>query len=295
MTTPASEPDVTLPLAARLITRLPWLVKRRIAAHPLAWRLVHGAARRCGWGPRSLGWHTAPNGPFAGIRLFAGHTNHFWIPFGTYETGVVGCLTALVRARRPAEVWDIGAHRGLTALACAAAGAARVVAFEPAPENVEALRTHLEANPRLAPSIQVERTAIAEADGTVTFAVNVTDSSIGHIVSDDEAASGGVAATTVPARSVDSIAASLGRGPSIIKIDVEGAEAMVVRGASRTLRAYRPVLLIELHTPASTRDTLSALDRAGYQWQRLEADGSLEAWSDTQGVHHVLAMPAPSR
>lgn len=277
-----------------LITRLPWAVKRRVASRPLAWRLVNGAARRCGWGPPSLGWHTAANGPFAGIRLFAGHTNHFWIPFGTYELGVVRHLTEQVRARRPAEVWDIGAHRGLTALACAAAGASRVVAFEPAPGNLTALRLHLDANPRLAPLIQVEQVAIADMDGIRSFAVNPTDSSIGHIVADgaDAGDSSRREIITVPARSVDSMTRTLGSVPSVIKIDVEGAEALVLQGADRTLRDYGPALLIELHTPESTRETLAALQRAEYRWQRIARDGSLDPWSDPGELHHVLAVRA---
>jgi hypothetical protein len=45
----------------------------------------------------------------------------------------------------------------------------------------------------------------------------------------------------------------------VIKIDVESAEALVMRGATRLLREHRPLLLIELHGPQASRDTVSLL------------------------------------
>ena len=57
--------------------------------------------------------------------------------------------------------------------------------------------------------------------------------------------------------------ASQDRAPHLIKMDVEGAEYLVLRGMERTLRAHHPHLLIELHpgpTAPSVLTFLSALD-----------------------------------
>ena len=52
--------------------------------------------------------------------------------------------------------------------------------------------------------------------------------------------------------------------PSIIKIDVEGAEADVIRGALGTLRRYRPALLVEVHHVRAMHDVGVLLQEAGY-------------------------------
>jgi FkbM family methyltransferase len=52
--------------------------------------------------------------------------------------------------------------------------------------------------------------------------------------------------------------------PSIIKIDVEGAEALVLAGAHHLLGSLRPVLMIEVHHITAMHDTLTILLRLGY-------------------------------
>ncbi len=44
--------------------------------------------------------------------------------------------------------------------------------------------------------------------------------------------------------------------PDLLKIDVESAEAAVIRGAEELLTKKRPKMLIEVHGPNSSRDTI---------------------------------------
>ncbi|MGB7731103.1 MAG: FkbM family methyltransferase [Candidatus Acidiferrum sp.] len=65
--------------------------------------------------------------------------------------------------------------------------------------------------------------------------------------------------------------------PTVIKCDVEGAEVEVLKGARETLRAYHPLILCEMHSPAMDRTAREILLELGY---------SLEAVDET----HVLAI-----
>jgi len=57
--------------------------------------------------------------------------------------------------------------------------------------------------------------------------------------------------------------------PSAMKIDVEGAEAAVLAGAQELLAAYKPVLLMEIHTIDAALDCAAHLTRLGYRSRTL--------------------------
>ena len=59
--------------------------------------------------------------------------------------------------------------------------------------------------------------------------------------------------------------------PDLIKIDVEGGEALVLAGLERTLKEARPTLLIELHGPEASEKTLELLESAHYRLHELRA------------------------
>src|SRR5262245_11072132 len=124
--------DVALRPAVRMLVDLPYPAKSWIARRPNAWRCYTAACRRLGWDSTMLGWHTPRNGPFAGIRIESLHSNHLWAAAGLYEPEVSHAIVGLLGDGRAAgaEVWDVGAHRGLIALLAARHGACRVVAID---------------------------------------------------------------------------------------------------------------------------------------------------------------------
>src|SRR6478609_9443749 len=146
-------------LPLHLLVNLPWPVKRRIAEHPLAWRMYAGICRRVGWSSDKLGWHAATNGPYFGIHLQATHTNHLWVPMGTYETSISGWLLQLLTGKKwgcvGKGVWDVGAYRGYVSLLCAKHGKGRILSFETYEQNLQYFRLHLRANPTLAGRIEI--------------------------------------------------------------------------------------------------------------------------------------------
>ena len=51
---------------------------------------------------------------------------------------------------------------------------------------------------------------------------------------------------TVRVRPLDTVIEELGHSPDVIKIDVEGAELLVLRGAVKCLERHKPVLVCEM-------------------------------------------------
>jgi hypothetical protein len=81
-----------------------------------------------------------------------------------------------------------------------------------------------------------------------------------------------------PTVTVDAVSALIKRYPDVIKIDVEGAELLVLRGARKTLQEGKPRVLLEVHSDSLKIECRGFLGRLGYVWETLdvEADRPLE-------------------
>ncbi|MEJ7666524.1 MAG: FkbM family methyltransferase [Hymenobacter sp.] len=88
----------------------------------------------------------------------------------------------------------------------------------------------------------------------------------------------------MPALTLDSCFAASARPPDIIKIDVEGAELQVIRGAAALLRRAAPVVVLEYLEPkrhnAPHRQAAALLAELGYQPHRISPEGLLIACPD---------------
>jgi FkbM family methyltransferase len=78
------------------------------------------------------------------------------------------------------------------------------------------------------------------------------------------------ATTEVPTVKLDSFCDKSGMTPDVIKIDVEGSEGMVLRGAASILRRFEPVLVVSTHPywfPASesAEELFDYLAACGYR------------------------------
>jgi FkbM family methyltransferase len=134
---------------------------------------------------------------------------------------------------------DVGANVGsYTLLACGAAGA-RGYCFEPVPSTYEKLLTNLAVN-NLHGKVKHFNQGVGERRDSLAF--TVTEDCTNHVVAaSDESAD----TVVVPVLPLDECIID---PPAMMKIDVEGFETMVLRGASRTLqRPELHSLLIELN------------------------------------------------
>ncbi|HXM67947.1 MAG TPA: FkbM family methyltransferase [Candidatus Acidoferrum sp.] len=140
-------------------------------------------------------------------------------------------------------VYDIGANVGYVCLSLAkrVGPAGRVVAFEPVPRNLAALKRNIEMNGIT--NIQLWEAAASDRSGeaVLRIAENLSTASLVWHRNNPSA-------TELRIRTV-SIDELVERGeiscPKFIKIDVEGAEGGVSQGMRRTLAAARPVVFLE--------------------------------------------------
>ncbi|WP_425229446.1 FkbM family methyltransferase [Sphingomonas sp.] len=181
-------------------------------------------------------------------------------------------------AIRPGSVViDLGAYSGLTAIAFskAAGPTGRVIALEPDPMNFRAAAYNLATHARVngLDNITLLPWAASDADGQMAMSSEGTmGSALVSIVGGYRGAT-----VSVEARTLDSIARHHELAAvDFVKIDIEGAEEMVVRASSAFLAKYRPRLLIEGHlvNGVSTIPPITAfLEANGYACEVVSQEG----------------------
>ncbi|GAA0530609.1 FkbM family methyltransferase [Halorubrum ejinorense] len=222
-------------------------------------------------------------------------------------------LAALDRLPDDAVILDVGAHVGEHAIPLARGTDRRVVAFEPNGESADRLARNVERN-GLGERIDLRRAGLGDANATLTF-YRSTFSKCSAFDRDLATRWGASVAGTerVPIRRLDDLVERVGDGdgagegeetdgadeadepgstgdtegaepldsvprPDAIKVDVEGREAAVLRGAAATIAACRPLVVVEVHgEPAGDESTRAATGPA-------ESDAAaLLTWLETRG------------
>lgn len=181
----------------------------------------------------------------------------------------------IVEALQPRQVfYDVGANVGYYSLIASRAvgDEGRVICFEPLLENVNHLCRHVQLN-RLQ-NVDVLPVACSTGFGMTGFFRGDNDA-LGHIsgvngVGGGDNKSAGDA-YWVPTLSLDEFALRTGRWPAIIKIDVEGAELLVLHGAERILERCKPTIFLSTHGDDVRRQCLAFLEERGFAASPLNA------------------------
>jgi FkbM family methyltransferase len=210
------------------------------------------------------------------VRLSARYRQLSWNPeeYAAFRAAVTSGDTVL----------DVGANIGAYTLLFAqwVGRAGRVVAFEPTPAAVAGLRHQLRLN-GLADRVDVVESAVADVVGTASFAADRVSGSNALIA----AGRAGDHAITVRTTSLDAFCEAHGLRPQVIKIDVEGTEMEVLRGARRTLSVPGVQTFLELHPAAwPSLGVTPALIQAELASQGLAPeplDPSIDIWN-TEGI-----------
>jgi FkbM family methyltransferase len=121
---------------------------------------------------------------------------------------------------------DIGANVGLYSLYLATCGNVRTLAIEPQPGILERLKFHLAANPSA--KVDVLPIALSDHAGEATLVINDSDSGGTHVDKQDGRQGAGER-IAVPSKPLIAVLADAGiRTIDALKIDVEGAEDIVL-------------------------------------------------------------------
>lgn len=178
-------------------------------------------------------------------------------------------LDQLLRTLRPGDVlFDVGANIGVVSLIAAATHPEiTVYAFEPMPENLEALRANIKLN-GMEDRVHAHPIALSDHQGTaVLFADNQAGEGTSSLVNTQKQGR----KLTIETDTMDHFLDRTGVVPDVVKIDVEGAEWEVIKGARGVCQNPKcRSFIIEVHTRhlrsrgLDDADLISDLTSAGF-------------------------------
>lgn len=194
-------------------------------------------------------------------------------------------------------ILDVGAFIGFFSLRFAGwvSGSGRVMALEPDPKSLARLRHRVE-RAGLRNVVDCIQAAVAHESGERHLVLNA-DCPVDHKLGEE-----GMPVNTT---TIDNLLAVFGWPPvSLIKIDVQGAEASVIAGARRTIATYHPSLFVEISNAtlqaygSSAETLLSTLAGFGYTIHRLDRHKISEAvtleqalqWQEATGYIDLLFL-----
>lgn len=208
--------------------------------------------------------------------------------YGLIEPGLTALFIDVVE--ESSIVYDVGAHLGYYSMLAAELGA-EVHAFEPSDRTLLSLGRNVDGLARIVPKgVWSTDTRLELQDfGSAHSAVNT------FVSSRDESLDEPDATYEVPVTSIDAYAAATGSIPTLVKIDAEGAELEVLRGAANTLTLHRPFVTIEVGDAEADPHSRRAIEMAGqlgYAPFDMTADGIRpHTPQETYSYGNVLLVP----
>jgi FkbM family methyltransferase len=246
--------------------RTGWLKQAGIYAWQNRWLTLFGRAALhtpiLGQALQGVKRRVFPPGERVWVRVDSGIAQGLWLqtdPYreqeylrGNVEPEVQEAIRTYLK---PGDCFfDVGAHVGLYSLIASRVVGIDgcVVAFEPDPRNVQLLREHVIRNGLS--NVSIEEAAVWRSDGEVLFlrggSTPMGKSSRRGAVIEPGAAPESGDTISIQAVSLDRYAAD-GYSPSLVKVDVEGAECEVLKGAEKLLAKVKPALICEVHHEAA--------------------------------------------
>jgi FkbM family methyltransferase len=228
-------------------------------------------------------------GEAAGLKLVAKSADPNFVR-GTYEPPIQQAIAANLA---PGDAFfDIGANIGFFSLIAARRVGPRgqVYAFEPVPRNAAAVAESARLSGFDTIRVFAEAAGATSGRGQLLLAHHIGGAALASAGAPPDM-SGRLEVSIV---AIDDAIAQRGlRPPSLVKIDVEGAEIDVLGGMTQTLRRHRPKLIYEVDD--ATREGLDRKARriaeflaaAGYALESLPASYDNRQWQ----VEHVFAQP----
>ena len=206
-------------------------------------------------------------------------------------------------SRRPGNYVDVGTNIGVVAASMAAhlGPDGQVLAFEPSPDTMLLAASTFGLNE--ADNVTLYNAAVSDADGSLVFNATPGNSAIASARRHNFGLLNQWQQVTVPAVKLDTLheAGELD-GVSLVKIDVEGHEQSVIRGALRFIAETRPTVVFEFTPLAAAEhgwtqeDSIALLRQAGeFEFEAVaESDGEVLPFPLPEGYRgqvNVFARP----
>jgi FkbM family methyltransferase len=251
---------------------------------------VRARALRVGIERLETGVLRVPQGHGGGLVLDLGylpisHAHLGALAFGNLESAV---QEAMVRhLGRGGTFYDIGANLGFFSLLgahLAGLSEGHVYAFEAAPDNADAIRSNAELN--AIANITVFQQAVSDHAGRGRLQV-VDDQSWSKLAEYGEHPNTEQVIEVELIAIDDLVRADEIRPPTVVKIDVEGAEIAVLDGMRETIQTHKPAIICELHD--THREFVPVMREHGYRLINLEGTTPIE---EAGASAHALALPA---
>jgi FkbM family methyltransferase len=231
-----------------------------------------------------------PSGLAAGLRLVARRADPTFTQ-GTYELPIQEAIVSNLDAGD--VFFDIGANIGFFSMIAArrVGEGGRVYAFEPVGRNAAAIKRNAELNNLGVIEVFTEAVGSHSHRGELLLAHHIGGAALSSVGPPPDLSG----ATAIDVVALDDAISRRGlRAPSLVKIDVEGAEIDVLRGMPETLRVCRPTIIYEIDD-----ETREGVDRKGriiaefltasdYTLEPLRPAYPEQGWQ----VVHILARPA---
>lgn len=232
-----------------------------------------------------------------------GRCQHFYFPkklelnwelkaqmlLGRYESETVALLARLIQPGM--TIFDIGAHIGyFTRLFATWVGErGKVYAFEPAPENLHFLRK----NTSWMSNVFIVDKAVSNTNGTAQFWISKKTGC--HSLVDQYHAYTMIEVETI---TLDTFWNEIGKPlVHVIKMDVEGAEPYVLRGATELIRHHTHLILVTEFSPSALRagntepeEFLELLKSLGFQYWAIGPEGTLLEKLPSLGDYHYINL-----
>jgi len=216
-------------------------------------------------------------GPGAGLRFELNPRWEIALWEGRHELQIQEWIAN--RLKTASVFYDVGAGFGFYSCLAARLGA-DVFAFEPDEANARAVARHTEFN-GLNDRVQLLRLAVLNKTGIVQFKPASQDRGHGNSAVANAETAGGLA-FSVRCMSLDEFAVTHPL-PDLIKIDVEGAESMVLEGARQLFERSHPQVICEVHDGDNEVKVCQWFEDRGYEVSKI---GNAKSYPI-----HVLAYP----
>lgn len=230
---------------------------------------------------------------------------------GEYEPELINAYSPLIK-NKDMTIIDIGANIGAHTLnfATLTSDHSKIHALEPTTFAFKKLRTNLSHNPQLNSKVMTHQTLLTNASGNI----GISDISSSWNIEKDISSTqrnkfdGGFAKSTFDAQKMtldQFVKENKISKVDLIKLDVDGNEVDILKGAHETFKRFRPILLVELspihfsnqEQPYSFSDQVEELKKLDYafhdvQGKKITMDTELlENWIPYGTLINIIGRP----